>query len=341
MEHVKKILLIQTAFLGDIILTIPLIKNLKKIFPDKELTVLTTPVGEKVLKNTDLDCKIIVYDKKGSQKGFLNLIKLTSELREQKFDLAIMPHRSLRTALTAYLARIPHRWGFSNSEGKFLLTKKIQYVKGIHEIDRNLSFLDEFNLSYDKTINFKVDNETEEQVEKILKQNNFLGEKIIGIHPGSVWFTKKWPVKKFIDLIKHLSYNNYKIIIFGDKSDEKIGFEIEKSDFLHSNVLNLIGNTTIKQLIGFIKKISLYITNDSGPMHIAAAEDIPLIAFFGPTVKDIGFFPYSKRAIVLEKDIECRPCGIHGGNKCPKKHFKCMNDISVDEVIEKIKDILG
>ncbi|MFH1715689.1 MAG: lipopolysaccharide heptosyltransferase II [Elusimicrobiota bacterium] len=329
-ENIKNILIIQTAFLGDIVLTIPLINTIKKNYPQARLTILTTPIGKKILEGQYSIDHIIEYDKNGYEKGFSSFRAFIKLIQEYKFDWAVLPHRSLRSALLVWFAGIPRRWGYDRSEGRWFLTKKIKYKYGIHEIERNFDLVRDVCGSFDTTIKFPDYDSVSD-----IKKNVKAGRKIIGVHPGSVWATKRWPLEYFIELIKKLVNDGRVAVVFGDKSDNAISNEIEKTFKDAPNVINLIGKTNIKELIGSIRDLSCYVSNDSGPMHIAAALKIPQIAIFGPTVKKFGFFPYSENAKVLELDIDCRPCSPHGTSKCPKKHFRCMRDITPDMVYDE------
>ncbi|MCP4482001.1 MAG: lipopolysaccharide heptosyltransferase II [bacterium] len=341
-KKIKKILLIQTAFLGDIILTIPLINNLRNFFPDKEITILTTPLGKTLLEEQKNIDQIIVYDKKGKDKGFFNILKLVETLSLMSFDWVISPHRSFRTALIGYLARIPHRSGFSNSEGRFLFNDLIEYKKSLYDLERNLYFLENFcenPLKLDTKIDFPFNNLLEKETGDTLAKRSWSNEKIIGIHTGSKWFTKKWPINNFKQLLKELVDKGYKLIIFGDEDDWEIS-QFVTHELESDNILNLVAKTDIKQLISYFRKIAVYVTNDSGPMHIAAALGFPIVAIFGPTVRELGFFPYTDTAIVVEEKLVCRPCGKHGGMICPQKHFKCMKNIKVVDVVRAIESFI-
>jgi heptosyltransferase II len=339
----QKILVIQTAFLGDIVLTIPLLLNIKKKFTKTtKLYVLTAVVGNEVLKFHDFIDKIIIYDKKGIHKGLKNFLRFIKFIKQEKFDLAIIPHKSFRSTLLAFLSKIPNRWGFTNSEGFFFLTKKILYNKKKHDLERNLDLLRAANLkeSLDTSIDFPEVSEIEKKTEAVLKEKGFLCKVIVGINPSSNWATKKWPAEKYVNITKELLKRDCKIIIFGDNKDKNLYKIFEKEFVNNEDVLNLLGKTNIQELISFIRYLSIYVTNDSGPMHIAAALSIPIVAIFGPTTTSLGFYPYTKKAIIVQKDLACRPCGKHGPNKCPILSHACMKKITESEVLNAVTDLL-
>ncbi|MDR0676240.1 MAG: lipopolysaccharide heptosyltransferase II [Elusimicrobiota bacterium] len=345
MNQINKILVIQTAFLGDIVLTMPLINNIKSLFPNKKLVVLTTPTGKEILAGQINIDEIIVYDKNGKDKGFFKFLEFVNILKFLHFDLAIVPHRSIRSALLTFIAKIPYRIGFRNSQGNIFFNFMINYKKNIPEIERNLYFLEKFINNFDiqkidTKITFPYHNELQKKNNDLLDIKNGNSQKIIGIHVGAKWNTKKWIPEKFIELIRQLDKKNCKIVVFGESREDYIvnNYLVMKND--SRNILNLIGKTNLQDLIAIFRNLSLYVSNDSGPMHIAAAIGVPVIAIFGPTVPSFGFAPYNKKSKVIEaKNVSCRPCGKHGNKFCPRLHFNCMNKIEVEHVFDAIKEI--
>ncbi|OQY09771.1 MAG: lipopolysaccharide heptosyltransferase II [Fusobacteriia bacterium 4572_132] len=330
----KKILIIHTAFIGDIVLSTPLIRAIKEKYKNSEIYYLTTPSGKAILKNNPNLKKIISYDKNGKDKGIKKLFDLIKVIKEERFDIAIIPHRYLKSSLIAFGGKIKERIGYSNSEGQMLLTDKIKYQKNIHEVQRLLSLIEEKNVSIKKNkIELYPGKKEIKKVDEIWKKYNLKGNKVIIIAPGSKWFTKMWPIEYYNELIKKLIQDeNNKVILVGgnDEKDLKL-IQDEK-------ILNLIGKTSLLELAELLKKSDLLVGNDSSPLHIASAFNTKIIAMFGATTKSLGFYPWSKNSVVLEnKNLECRPCGLHGGNTCPEKHFKCMREIKPEEVLEEIE----
>ena len=155
-------------------------------------------------------------------------------------------------------------------------------------------------------------------------------KQVVAIAPGSKWVTKRWPVQYYNSLIHMLTALNINIVLVGDKQDLLLAVETSES------VLNMIGNTSLLELAELIRRCDVLISNDSAPIHIASAFDTYILAIFGPTTRDLGFFPYSRNSTVIEHhDLPCRPCGLHGGNRCPKKHFRCMLEITPQRVYEE------
>ena len=328
----KKICILQTAFLGDCALTLPLIEKIKKSASNSRITVISRPETAQIFKSSKSVDNMITDNKRNSRFFFPEFLKLIKQLKSENFDIAIIPHRSLRSALLAYLAKIPIRIGFSESAGKIFLTKVVPFSWLLHDAERNLTLLlplientspaeTKLSVAFGLLEKFKISDTLE-----------------IGINPGSAWPTKRWPKERYAKLIKllHKKYKK-KILIIGSKNEIPWNKDIEDMAGKDS-CINLTGKTTIEELMALIKDLKLFITNDSGPMHIAAASGIEVIAIFGPTTKELGFFPYSEKSFVIEENLECRPCALHGSKKCPRGHFLCMNLISVERVYRKVLD---
>ena len=329
-----KILIIHTAFIGDIVLSTPLLKRVKEVYPEAKITYVTTPIGATILRNNPNITEIIEYDKRGNHSGIKGLISLGKRLRYENFNLVITPHRYLRSSVLAWLTRSPKRIGYDIASGAFLFTNKIKYDKNKHEVEKLLSFMGEIpeNPRDNYPIELYPNKKDEQTVEKIWEENDLFNKDVVAIAPGSKWFTKKWPLDYFNDVIELLIKNGIKVVVIGGK--DELFLNVKKGN----NIIDLRGKTTLLELAEVLKRVKIVLTNDSSPIHIASAFlKTNIIAIFGPTVKEFGFFPWSKNSEVLENlNLSCRPCSIHGGEKCPKGHFKCMLDIKPEQVYVKI-----
>ncbi len=334
----EKILIIQTAFLGDVILTTPLIKAVRKKYPQSQIFFLAIPQTKELLENNPYLDEIIVYDKKGKEKGFLSFLKLIKTINSIRFDLTFVPHRSLRSALLTYFTRIPQRIGFNKSSGSFLLTKKIRYIQNHSEIKRNLSLLLEEELFSEKEFLPELfpSEEDFKYVESLFEnwgiQKN---DKMVGIAPGSIWETKRWLPERFGEVAKALIEKlGLKVVFIGGKEDELLCMEISRD--MKSKPFIAAGKLTPLQSAALISRCKVVLSNDTAPMHIAVAMRILVIAIFGSTVPEFGFAPTGEKDIIIQKEVYCRPCGIHGRRRCPEKHFKCMNEITSEEVFDVV-----
>lgn len=329
-----RILIIHTAFIGDIVLSTPLIRALKDKYSDCEITYVTTPAGASILRNNPNISEIIEYDKRGIHKGLKGIYELGKRLRYKNFNMVITPHRYLRSSFLSWLTRAPIRKGYNIATGSFFFTDKIPYINGEHEVLKLLRFVDE-KVEKRYEIELYPDKENIKKIQNLL--GNIENKKIILIAPGSKWFTKKWPLEYFNEVIKSLELRKDIVQVIVGGQDE-LSLNIYKG----KNVIDLRGKTSLLDMAQLAKLSTIILTNDSSPIHIGSAWKKPhIIAIFGPTVKKFGFFPWSTNSEVIEENnLECRPCSIHGGSKCPKGHFKCMMDIKPEKILEKIEATL-
>ncbi len=331
----KRILIIQTAFLGDVILCTPLIKALRELSLDSFISFLLIPETKKVLENNPHLNEILVYDKR-KKKGVGSFLQIMTKIRERKFDLAVIPHRSLRSALLAYLSGIPQRIGFDKSTGSFLFTHKVVYPLNIHEVDRNLSLLSSFNPHLmEPSPELFPSSEDFSYARKLLLDSGIReGDKIVGIAPGSVWATKRWLPERFAEVSDLLLKKEAKVVFLGSEDDRNLCERI--ANLMTDKPAILAGRTDILQSAAIISFCKVILSNDSAPVHIASAMRKPVVAIFGSTIPEFGFAPHGEGHLIIEKKMDCRPCGIHGRGKCPQKHFRCMNDITTEEVLQAV-----
>ncbi|WP_294530735.1 glycosyltransferase family 9 protein [uncultured Fusobacterium sp.] len=328
-----RILIIHTAFIGDIVLSTPLIKKLRDTYPKAEITYLTTPVGASILRNNPHLNHIIEYDKRGEHKGMKGFWAIAKKLKMEAYNLVITPHRYLRSTFLTFLTGAPIRRGYDSAAASFLYNERVHYDKSKHEVEKLLSFVPK-----DEGKRYEIEIfPTELEVEKVDKLLEKRREKVVVVAPGSKWFTKKWPLEYFNRVIKELEKReDTTVVVVGGK--EEMFFNMP----LANTTIDLRGKTTLLELAEVIRRADIVLTNDSSPIHIASAfPNVRILALFGPTVEKFGFFPWSKNSEVFQVEgLECRPCSIHGGDSCPKKHFKCMLDIKPEMVLERIESIL-
>ena len=340
----EKILVVQTSYLGDVVLTIPLLSELKRRFPESELVVLCTPQAKDLLEgNLDID-EIITDDKKGRQKGWAGLWRKAQELRSRGFTIALSPHKSFRSALLLFLAGIPYRVGFCQSVGWFLYHARANRDSSRHDVERNLSILQPLGIELEdcrRDLRIEADPQTRQAVEGIFRsvgvERNGLA---LGINPGSVWPTKRWTAEGYADLMVQLKRKyDCKILLFGGPEDSHTVAKIQE---LSGHVgVNLAGKLSLKELACALDWCDAFITNDSGPMHLAVARGVPVVAIFCATTPSLGFYPYSSRAVIVQKDLPCRPCSSHGGRRCPLGTEDCIRLIKTDDVLRGVERLLN
>jgi len=332
------VLVVQTAFLGDAVLTLPMLDALHSARPNIILDVLCTPEIQEIFASHMAVHEVLVYDKRGRDKGLNSLWRWAKVIRQKGYKTALVPHRSFRSALLAWLGNIPRRVGFGLSQGRWLLTQIVPFEWGIHDVERNMKLLDALGIhTPSPTLQLTVNPQAMESILQRYRDDGIQSsDRLLGINPGSIWPTKRWLPERFAELSDRVIRElNMKVVFFGGKKDIPIVESVIQS--MREIPLNWAGKTNLQELIAAISRCNLFLTNDSGPMHIAVATHVSTIAIFGPTTRELGFFPYGNDHVVIERDLECRPCGLHGAERCPLGHFKCMKEISVENVFQTIQ----
>lgn len=352
----KKILVFHTAFIGDIVLALPLVQRLRASFPDAHITFVVIPAAANVLENHPAINEILIYDKHRRNAGVSGILKLGKRLRKSQYDVAIIPHRSLRSAIIGWLSKTPRRIGFSTSAAARLFTDVVGYDKSLHEIDRNLSLLNPLGLAYssEELPTLYPSKNDAEVVDAFLKNQRFRtptrGRKgqshrqqgvLVGIAPGSVWNTKRWPKEHFIALTKSLLDDGYPVALIGGRDDAVLCSEIRNA-IDNVSVVNAAGLLSLLQSAELMRRCSVLVSNDSAPMHLATAMRTPVVAIYGPTIPQFGFAPRGENNVVAEiHGLTCRPCSIHGGQSCPIKTFVCMKDLTPELIHDKVQTVIG
>jgi heptosyltransferase-2 len=340
----QKVLVVQTSFLGDTILTLPLCSEIKRRFPETELSILCSPQSAELLCDyPDID-EVIVDDKKRADKGWGGLWRKANCLNRKGFTMAVCPHKSLRSALLPFLARIPRRIGFRQSRGWYLFHVRVHRDGSSHDVERNLSILRAFDISVEdcrRKVELPVNSCAEERIERLFRSLAIdTAKPIVGINPGSVWPTKRWAAESFARLIDLLKVEiDCEVVLFGGPEDAETVAQIQQA--AGARVVSLAGKTSLRELPAALSRCRVFVSNDSGPMHIAVARGVPVAAIFCATTPALGFYPYSSRAVVVEKELSCRPCGLHGGRRCPLGTADCIRLIRPEAVLAAIKQLLS
>ena len=333
-QEKKRVLILQTAFLGDVVLATPMAESIKNSHPEWEVDFLTTPESGALLENNPNISRILTYDKNKSERGVKGFLSKISEIEAGAYDIALIPHRSIRSAALVRFAGIPQRVGFDKSAGSFLFTEVVKYENELHEVERNLKLVESLNLSVSKVRPRLYPSLNDlKKSEKILKSSVKLKNKpIIAIAPGSIWPTKRWPIDNYIELAGMLVKDGFGVVVLGGEKDKALFKKISME-----GVEVFAGTTTLLESAALLKKCEALVTNDSAPLHFAVAVDTPVVAIFGATAPKFGFYPYNSDDIVIERELPCRPCAIHGRMKCPIGTFECMLDIGAEEVFNNVK----
>lgn len=344
MREVRNIVVIQTAFIGDALLTLPLVQVAQKMYPASRVDVVVTPRAKELFAHHPDIREAIAFDKRVVDRGIRGLLRVAKRLRSRSYDLALIPHRSLRSAALALLGRVPVRIGFDRSAGRMLFTSTIPYRPDHHEIDRNLSLLAALHQkSKGRELPRLYPSEGDrKKVERLLVELE-VGhpENLVAIAPGTVWNTKRWLKEQFASLAVNFDEAGLEVVLIGGTEDAVLCKDVRMLSG-SSHVHNTSGMLSLLQSAELIRRCKILVCNDSAPMHLGAAVGTPVVGIFGATVPAFGFGPSGPFDVVVEmKGLKCRPCSVHGGDKCPIKTFDCMNEISYDRVFRTAMEILA
>lgn len=337
----KRIIIVQTAFIGDVILITALIRETRKLFPTSIIDVLVTQGNQSILKNNPNLNNILITEKKKVSSYFKTLFTLS----KNKYDIALTPHRSGRTLTLLFFAGVKVRVGFNRDIYRHLLNYQLRHPQDLHKGEKNLELLSPFlNDKFPKlTVNSKIANVKKLNWESELfpskadvefSKQFLFQEKNIAIAPGSVWNTKRWDKDSYSELVKLLKQRGYNLVFIGSKGERDLAQEIIVNAGIEA--INSCGKLSILQSAALISQCAALICNDSGALHIGNAVNTQVFAFFGPTVHRFGYYPYRQNDFVFELDLACRPCGMHGHKQCPLGHHNCMKLIDPQFVFTKI-----
>ena len=341
MQTGGNILVIQTAFLGDAILTLPMIQELKKKNSECKLDVLAIPSTQGIFSSSPYVDDVIVIDKRVKQKSIRGLNNFIKELRKKSYSKIYSPHRSLRSAYITIRLGVKETYGFDNSSLKYAYKNVVKYKRTDHEVQRNLELIGENteDKSWKISPEIIIDETGKEKVADFLS-SNIIDAEFIAVAPGSVWETKRYPKEYFSEVIKILVAKNKKVVLIGGESDKLICGEIDYN--LNDKVINLAGEFSVTETIHLLRSAKLLITNDSAPTHMGMCADIPVLTIFCSTVPGFGFYPYNNKSRYLSYDnLDCKPCGIHGYRVCPIKSFDCGYKLLPEDILKEVEKMLN
>ncbi len=342
----EKILIIQTAFIGDAILTLPMIQKLKDIFPQSEIDVIAIPSTLEIFSASPYVNEVIILDKRQKHNSLFSLISFSKKIKKNNYARIYSPHRSFRSALLVMLLNIKNSFGFYNSSLRHVYKNLIEYKIHHHEVQRNLDLID---YKYDND-NWKIIPQvsTDENIKKNIsdfllqfKKSGTASSQInfAAVAPGSVWQTKKYPLEYYEEIIKVLIEKSFYVLLIGGETDKIISETIAEK--FGDKVISSAGKFSLTGSIELLKNVKILICNDSAPTHLGMCADIPTLTLYCSTVADFGFYPYNSKSNFLSfDDLNCKPCGIHGYNECPIKTFECGYKLIPEIVKNKITEML-
>ena len=338
-----RLLVAQTGFLGDVVLTTPLLSALRRSFAPDSMTVLTTPQAKPLLEyHPDVD-RVCVDAKRQERRGLSGLVRMAQQLRRGRFQVAFAPHKSLRTALLLALAGIPYRLGFRQSPGWFLYHRTAVRDTQSHEAERILSLLRACEVDPQQHIatpHVMYDNAAEQRAQTLLDAAGIKDtQPVFIVCPGSVWFTKRWTIEGYAALVRRLEEGYGRTLICGGPDDLSVAQAVQTQAGDHG--VCLAGQADLQTFMALIDRARVVISNDSAPMHLAVARNVPVVAIFCATTPSLGYGPYTSRSVIVEqKTLSCRPCGRHGGPRCPRGTEDCMRLITVNDVLRGVDQLL-
>lgn len=337
----KRILIVRTDRIGDVALSTPAVKAVRKAYPDSFIAMMVAPHAREIVEGNPYLNEVIVFDKK-KFKGLFGSIRFSVRLRKENFDTAVVLHPTKRVHIILWLAGIEKRVGFDKKCG-FLLTEKIPHTKQFgqkHEIEYNLDVLKLIGIdTIDMELFVPVKVENRLKIENILKENDFGdNEEFVVIHPGASCPSKRWPAKRFARVADEIINKFHKkVIMIAGANDKDFGEKTREA--MEEEALDLSGDLSVGELAALLEKARLLISNDSGPVHIAVALGVPVVAIFGRNQPGLSFKrwgPVGKDDIIIHRDVGCIECLAHN---C-KLGFKCLMAIESDEVIEAAGKLL-
>jgi heptosyltransferase-2 len=332
-DLIKKILIIKPGAIGDTLLSTPVIENLRFNFPDAEINYLTQKFCKEVLADNPFISRVLTYDL-STDNGRC----IIRNIRKQKYDLVIDLFCNPRTALITFLSSAKYRVGFKFRLRSYAYNILIKPRSGkVHNIEFNLDSLRALGLEIiSSKPAFYINDVHKEFADKFFKENKLEGSDVIGINPSGTWMTKVWYPEKYINLIKKLQ-PKFRILIFWGNGKEKELAEYIKSELGGKAVL--IPDVDLKYMGALLKKCRAFVTNDTGPMHIACALGVNTAAIFGPTKSNLQGPTIENSVIIENENLDCLGCDLTLIEKCPNSH-RCMADLTEDYVYSKLMGLI-
>ncbi len=337
-----RILIRGTNWVGDAVMSVPAMREIRRLFPRAHISLLVRPWVRGVYSAAEFIDEVLIYDMNGEHRGILGRHRLVLSLKPRAFDSAILLQNAFDAAALAWWARIPCRVGYARDARGFLLTHRVTVdpeVKKVHQAYYYLGLLSGMRWigqrlwedpDYRLRIDLGVCDSDRAGARNLLRRHGIeAGEVLIGLNAGASYGgAKRWLPDRFARVAEHLAVSQRaRVILLGSKMEEPIALDVAAR--MATPCLNLVGRTSLGLLMGVLRECSLLITNDSGPMHLAAALGVPQVAIFGST-SEIATGPVSDVAEVVKNPVDCSPCFLR---ECPID-FRCMTGVSVARVIE-------
>jgi heptosyltransferase-2 len=329
----RRVLVVQTAWLGDTVFTSALAAALLARFPGAQLELCVSPRGRDVALAIEGVQAALVYDKNGADRGAGGLWRMARRLRERGYDLAVVPHRSLRSGLLARLARVPERLGFAGTAAGLFCTARAPDA-GATFLEREASLLMTLGAA-PAPMRLRPTPEQLAQADAALVRLGLSGRAVAALCPGSEWPTKMWPAPRFAELAAGLAERGFAPLLLGSPREVALAEEVRR--LAQVPVQSAAGNS-VGESLGMLFRARLAVGGDSGLLHAARALGTRTVVMFGPTTPDAHVFAAGSRALSLR--LDCSPCSSHGSRRCPLGHHRCLRDLGTPAVLAAC-DALG
>lgn len=333
-----RILLVQTSYIGDTILSTPLIAALHQLYPQKELWMMTTSAGAALVRDDPLVHQVIIYDKRARDKGFVGLLRMSRRLRRLAFDRVYALQRSYRTALMLWLSSVQHRTGFRNAKLSFLFHARLPRNPDQHDVHRNLALLAGEAPSTPFKTALRLFPPPADRIAPDLARHLRHRTPYVVLVPGSAWETKRWLWNHFRTVADNLLDQGYRVILIGASTDQETNCRVARG----RPIIDLTGRTSVAEAMTMVQQAAGIVCNDSMALHLASVFRKPCVAVFCATSPAFGFGPWQNpNAMVVElENLPCKPCARHGGRRCPTGTRVCMEALQPESVLAALKSVL-
>lgn len=348
-DRLTDIVWLQTAFLGDMVLTLAAVDVARAFFPRVKQHLITTKVGAEALKSQSF-ASITIFEKRGNhalaamfkvKKQLATALSVPSQITTSS-AVMLQVHRSFRSSLLARICALP-TITYQESSLSWLATARVDRVSCLHEATRVALLLQGLGVPRKDLMGLRPHWRLDEAKENARDFAELSDELIyIGVAPGSVWGTKRWPIERYIGLVEKLvGYKeNIRPVLLGSEHERAYAAPLIERFKSDERVISLIGKTSLAALPDVYRRLNALVSNDSSPVHYASAFNVPTVAIFGATTPELGFGPLAESSDIAEvHGLACRPCSDHGPMTCPLGHFRCMRDLSVESVFEKLRQV--
>ncbi len=323
-----QILIIQTAFLGDVVLATPLVEKLRRHYPDAQIDFLVRKGNESLLTGHPHLREVLVWDKK--QGKYRQLWQLLRRIRRTRYNWVVNCQRFAASGFLTAFSGASETTGFAKNPFSRLFSRRVPHQIGdAHEVERNIALIAHRTDSLPERPRLYPS-----EIDTTRATEAAAGRRYVCIAPTSVWFTKQWPEHKWVELIGQLP-PEYAVLLLGAPADFDACERIRRAFPARRQVENLAGKLSLPASAALMRGAAMNYVNDSAPLHLASAMNAPVTAIFCSTIPGFGFTPLSDRSFVVEttQPLDCRPCGLHGFKACPRGHFACAEGIGIQQII--------